>query len=160
MKQHGFSSQKNAEFFFVYGNWSIVDPIKNLSKPKSVVDTSSFQWGGHDQSCHSLFRLNDNTCSRSWAISVNKRSTLSLAFADVSRKYIPCLCENSSPTSVGISRSSRSILLPIGKYIKINYYALHRVLSNIMSGEKTCTFWDNNNNKAKTKRLELDDLAG
>ena len=52
------------------------------------------------------------TCNRSWAISVKSLSTFSLAFAEVSKKYMECRWENSSPTSVGISRSSRSVLLP------------------------------------------------
>jgi hypothetical protein len=36
-----FHRRKIAEFFFVYGNSSIVDPIKNFFKPKSVINTSS-----------------------------------------------------------------------------------------------------------------------
>ena len=39
-------------------------------------------------------------------------STLSQFFADVCRKYILCRAANSSPTSAGISWSSRSILFP------------------------------------------------
>lgn len=46
------------------------------------------------------------------AISINNRSTFSASLAEVSKKYIPCLCAKSSPTCVGISLSSRSILLP------------------------------------------------
>lgn len=46
------------------------------------------------------------------AISINNLSTFSASFADVSKKYIPCLCAKSSPTCVGISLSSRSILFP------------------------------------------------
>ena len=59
------------------------------------------------------------TCNKSWAISVNNLSTLSLDFADVSRKYMECRCENSSPTSVGISLSSLSILFPANLESKI-----------------------------------------
>lgn len=51
-------------------------------------------------------------CNNSCAISVKSRSTLSQLLAEVCRKYIPCLLANSSPTSRGISWSSRSILLP------------------------------------------------
>jgi hypothetical protein len=38
-----FIAEKLLSFFFVYGNSSIVDPIKNFSKPKSVINTSSFR---------------------------------------------------------------------------------------------------------------------
>lgn len=51
-------------------------------------------------------------CNNSCAISVKSRSTLSQLLAEVWRKYIPCLLANSSPTSRGISWSSRSILFP------------------------------------------------
>lgn len=52
------------------------------------------------------------TSISSAAISMNSRSTFSASLAEVSKKYIPCLCAKSSPTCVGISLSSRSILLP------------------------------------------------
>ena len=76
------------------------------------------------------------TWSKSDAISVKRRSTLSLALADVSRKYMPCRCENSSPTSVGISRSSRSILLP-AKIRKEFKDFCKRSTEKILNGPKT-----------------------
>lgn len=63
--------------------------------------------------CDSLGRsLVFACCNNSCAISVKSRSTLSQLLAEVCRKYIPCLLANSSPTSRGISWSSRSILFP------------------------------------------------
>jgi hypothetical protein len=38
-----FIAEKLLSFFFVYGNLSIVDPIKIFSKPKSVINTSSLR---------------------------------------------------------------------------------------------------------------------
>jgi len=58
------------------------------------------------------------TSISSAAISINNLSTFSASLADVSKKYMPCLYAKSSPTCVGISLSSRSILFPdIQEYI-------------------------------------------
>lgn len=59
-----------------------------------------------------LLEKNVLTSISSAAISINSLSTFSASLAEVSKKYIPCLCAKSSPTWVGISRSSLSILFP------------------------------------------------
>lgn len=68
------------------------------------------------------------------AISVNSLSTLSASLADVSTKYMSLRRANSSPMCCGISRSSRSILLPGETERKPLFYLyyLHRVFAALL----------------------------
>lgn len=79
------------------------------------------------------------TFIRSSAICINSLSTFSASFAEVSRKYMLCLAAKSSPTGVGISRSSRSILLPTN--MRNTLLLAYSSISRSQSGKQSNVGW-------------------
>lgn len=62
------------------------------------------------------------------AITIKSLSTFSASLAEVSTKYMLCLFAKSSPTAVGISLSSLSVLLPVKNYKINNFFKIKTLL--------------------------------
>lgn len=93
------------------------------------------------------------TSIKSSAICMKSLSTFSASFAEVSKKYILCRAAKSSPTCVGISRSSLSILLPtMHRYTLTIQEILHKIL------QTTTNELNNNKLRLETKNKKRDQL--